>query len=50
MSDNECHFVTEISQIFSSLSKYICLICTDLNYFSPKATDYHRFQILPKVK
>ena len=34
MSDNECHFVTEISQIFSNLSKLICLICIDLKDFA----------------
>ena len=32
---NECHFVTEITQIFSNRSKLICLICTDLTDFSP---------------
>jgi len=41
----ECHFVTEISQIFSNLFKSfnnlqnnICMICIDLNDFSPQAT------------
>ena len=38
MSYNECHFVTEILQIFSNLSKYIWLICDDLKDFSPQAT------------
>ena len=46
MSNNECHFVTEILQIFSNLSKYICLICLDLRDFSPQATKYQRFRIL----
>ena len=60
---NKCHFVTEplarrsqISQIFSNLSKYFCLICLDLKDFfaskaskldnSPQATKYQRFRIL----
>jgi|GEM_PF-4071263 len=39
MSNNECHSVTEISQIFSNLSKYICLICLDLkDFFASKAS------------
>ena len=46
MSNNECHFVTEIPQISSNLSFYICLICLDLKDFSPQATKYQRFRIL----
>lgn len=60
MSENECHFVTElkidgrresqISQIFSNLSKWICLIFTDLKDFSLKATKYHEYRSLSKVE
>ena len=60
MSDNECHFVTElkidgrresqISQIFSNLSKWICLIFTDLKDFSLQATKYQEFRLLSKVE
>ena len=31
-SDIECHFVTEITQIFSNLSKYICLVCNECHF------------------